>query len=95
MSTQNEHATNVLRLLCAETYFLCGMIASREMYGKSYFSLGVGEKTAVDNAVSSTVFANLASITPALFGSQPQAGFQTAQQAQQAQQADSQNPQTS
>ena len=58
---------NILKLICAELYFLAGLTASREMYGKSYYALGVGEKAAVDQAVNSQIFGNLATITPALF----------------------------
>jgi hypothetical protein len=58
---------NILKLICAELYFVASLNASREMYGKSYFSLGAGEKTAVDQAVNSQIFGNLSVITPALF----------------------------
>jgi hypothetical protein len=58
---------NVLKLICAELYFLGALSASREMYGKSYFALGAGEKTALDQAVWTNISGNLASITPALF----------------------------
>jgi hypothetical protein len=58
---------NILKLICAELYFLAGLNASREMYGKSYYALGVGEKAAVDQAVWSQISGNLATITPALF----------------------------
>jgi hypothetical protein len=46
--------TNLLRWISAELYFLLGMQAAREMFGKSYFSLGAGERIAVDNAVGLT-----------------------------------------
>jgi len=58
---------NLLKFISAELYFLAGLLASREMYGKSYYALGVGEKAAVDQAVNSQIFGNLATITPALF----------------------------
>ena len=61
---------NILKLICAELYFLAGMSVAREMYGKSYFALGVGEKAAVDQATNSQIFGNLASLTPALFAQQ-------------------------
>ena len=41
---------NVLKLISAEIYALLGLSAAREMYGKSYFSLGVGEKAAVGSS---------------------------------------------
>ncbi len=55
---------NLLKLVAAELYFSLGMRAAREMYGKSYFSLGVGEKLAVDQAVHQTVQANFQGLTP-------------------------------
>jgi hypothetical protein len=64
---------NLLKFISAELYFLAGLSASREMYGKSYFALGVGEKVAVDQAVNSQIFGNLATITPALFAPPTQA----------------------
>ena len=35
---------NLLRMIAAELHFLSGMTAAREMFGKSYFFLGAGEK---------------------------------------------------
>jgi len=64
---------NIMKLICAELYFLAGLNASREMFGKSYYALGVGEKVAVDQAVNSQIFGNLATITPALFAQPTQA----------------------
>ncbi len=69
---------NLLKLIAAEVFFLVGMQTSREMYGKSYFSLGVGEKGAVDQAVLANVGGNYRSITPEFLKTQstPQAvGF--------------------
>ena len=43
----DEYALNVLKLVASELRLLNGMTAAREMYGKSYFSLGIGEKIAV------------------------------------------------
>jgi hypothetical protein len=39
------------------------MTAAREMFGKSYFSLGLSEKFAVDQAVLGMVAANYQSLT--------------------------------
>jgi hypothetical protein len=58
--------TNLLRWISSELYFSLGMQASREMYEKSYFSLGIAEKTAVDNAVGAAVRANYQAMTPEL-----------------------------
>ena len=55
---------NLLRAIAAELHLLTGMTAAREMYGKSYFSLGVGEKAAVDQAVLAMVAANYQWLTP-------------------------------
>jgi len=71
--------TNLLRLVAAETFFLLSLNASREMFGKGYFSLGVSEKAAVDQAVLAAVGANYQSLTPEYLKSQtiPQTvGFQ-------------------
>ena len=74
--------TNILRLIASEFYFSLGMTAAREMFGKSYFALGVGEKAAVDQAVFLGVSANYQGITPELLGQKAIAqtlGFQAPQ----------------
>ncbi len=63
----SDFQLDVLKLVASELYFLTGMTASREMYGKSYFSLGVAEKAAVDQAVWTQISGNLAAITPQIF----------------------------
>ena len=63
MVNENDEL-NFIRLISAELYFLNCMTASREMYGKSYFSLGMVEKTAVDNATWGAIAALHASMTP-------------------------------
>jgi len=64
---------NLLKTVVAELYFSLGMQAAREMYGKSYFSLGVAEKVALDQMVQNSVNANFQALKPDL----PM--FQTAQ----------------
>jgi hypothetical protein len=54
---------NLMRAIAAELHFLNGMTAAREMYGKSYFSLGLGEKAAVDQAVFGMVAGNFQTLT--------------------------------
>jgi hypothetical protein len=54
---------NLMRAAVAELHFLAGMTAAREMFGKSCFSLGLGEKAAVDQAVLAGVGSNYAVIT--------------------------------
>jgi len=75
----SEFETNILKMIAAELYFVAGMNASREMYGKSYFSLGVAEKAAVDQIVLGAVGANFQAITPEMLKaqtSQQVSGFQ-------------------
>lgn len=69
MAKHDEFDTNLLRLLCASNFFLAGMIASREMYGKSYFALGATEKQVLDQAVLNSISGNFQSLTPGWFGS--------------------------
>jgi hypothetical protein len=64
--------TNLLRFIAAELYFLAAMNASREMHGKSYFALGVGEKSAVDQVVLATVAGNYQAVTEELLAGQSQ-----------------------
>ncbi len=79
---EQSYETKLLRLVAAETFFLCSMTASREMYAKSYFSLGVAEKQAVDQAVLIQIGGNFQALTLAWFGEQPEApkaGFHSAE----------------
>ena len=74
----HEHFEGLLlRLLAAELWLMVSMAASREMLGKSYFALGVAEKTSLDHWVAGTIAANFFSITPQLlrFHPTPVAGF--------------------
>jgi hypothetical protein len=82
MPNPNDHPfdTNLLRLLCAQTWSLISLTASRELFGKSYYSLSVAEKQAVDQAALNQIGANYNSMTPEyLKGSEPvaQIGFQS------------------
>jgi hypothetical protein len=75
-----EFETNLLRMIAAELYFSLGMQASHEMYGKSYFSLGVGERAAVDQAVLGGVGGNYQALTADFLRGEvakPPVGFQT------------------
>jgi hypothetical protein len=38
----DKFEANLLKVIAAELYFSLGLQAAREMYGKSYFSLGPG-----------------------------------------------------
>lgn len=64
MTKDEQFKINLLRMICAEQYFLSLLSASREMYGKSYFSLGVSEKQVLDQAVLNSIGGNYQSITP-------------------------------
>jgi len=71
--------TNLLRVVAAELFYLIGLQAAREMYGKSYFSLGLGEKAAVDQAVFAAIANNYQAMTPEFLKGQalkPPVGFQ-------------------
>jgi hypothetical protein len=72
MTKDEKLNQNLIRLICAENFFLASMNASREMYGKSYFSLGVAEKQALDQMVLNSILGNFQSLTPEWFGEQPQ-----------------------
>jgi hypothetical protein len=76
----NDFDTNLLKMAVAELYFLLGMQAAREMYGKSYFSLGVAEKATLDGVVWQNVSGNFQQLQPdfAMFQTaQKPVGFQT------------------
>lgn len=60
---ESSFDTNLLRFIAAHVVFSNVMAASREMYGKGYFSLGLGEKVAVDQAVAAHVGANFPLLT--------------------------------
>jgi hypothetical protein len=77
---EEKFSDNLMRAVAAELHFLNGMTAAREMFGKSYFSLGVSEKIAVDQAVLGMVAANYQSLTAESLAAQAspqQAGFGT------------------
>ena len=65
-----KFSDNILRMIAADVHALLGLTAAREMYGKSYFALGIGEKAAVDQAVTGLVGANYQTITPAFLADQ-------------------------
>ena len=55
---------NLLRMIAAQLQFANAMNAAREMFGRSYFSLGAPEKAAVDQAVLAATAGNYQVITP-------------------------------
>jgi hypothetical protein len=81
---EEKFSDNLMRAIAAELHFLNGMTVAREMFGKSYFALGIGEKAAVDQAVTTMVASNYQVVmTPEGLASQvPQqpAGFRAHEQ---------------
>src|SRR6266478_10162783 len=62
--TMEDFDRNLLRMITAELLLLNGMTLAREMYGKSNFALGIGEKIAVDQTVLNMLSGNYQMITP-------------------------------
>jgi hypothetical protein len=87
-----DYAENLLRYCAANLQFQSAMQAAHQMYGKSYFALGVGEKLAVDQAVQSFLASNFQGMIPEYFAGKqgPAVGFLAGVQA--AAQADKQSP---
>ena len=77
---EEKFSDNLMRAITAELLFLNGMTAAREMFGKSYFSLGTGEKVAVDQAVLSMIAGNYQMLTAEFLAAQKASepmGFRT------------------
>ena len=62
---------NLLRATVAQLQLLTTLTTAREMFGKSYFSLGAGERTAADEAAWRIIAANYQSLTREALASQP------------------------
>ncbi len=60
----DEFQTNLLRLIASEFYLLASLQTAKEMFGKSYFTLGLGEKNTVDQTVLQMVGGNYQNMTP-------------------------------
>jgi hypothetical protein len=73
MSKEDQFENVLIRLAVSSLFSSVSLQVSREMYGKSYFSLGQGEKLAVDQAAFGLVSANFQAMTEEglrkLFGS--------------------------
>lgn len=67
---EEKFSDNLLRAIAANLHLLVGMTAAREMFAKSYFSLGVSEKVTVDQTVWSMVAGNYQGLTPEMLASQ-------------------------
>ena len=55
---EEKYSENLLRAIASELHALTGLTVAREMFGKSYFALGLGEKQVVDQAVTAMVASN-------------------------------------
>lgn len=76
---EEKFETNVLRMIAALSWSSLLLQASRDLFGKGYYSLAATEKQAVDQAVFAQLSANFQAITPDLLGATPvanRAGFQ-------------------
>ena len=76
---EEKFETNVLRMIAASIYSSLCLQTSRELFGKSYYSLGAVEKSAVDKAAFEQMSGNFQAITPGLLATPPPAnpvGFQ-------------------
>jgi hypothetical protein len=67
---EENFSDNLLRAITAHLHLLAGMTAAREMFSKSYFSLGVGEKATVDQTVLNMVAGNYQALTTEALASQ-------------------------
>jgi hypothetical protein len=65
-----KFAVNLLRVLGAQLALQSSLAVAREMFGKSYLSLGHGEKVAVDQAVFGYTVANYQTLTPEFLADQ-------------------------
>ncbi len=63
---EEKFETNLVKMIAAELYYLASLQTAREIFSKSYFSLGAAEKVAVDQMVLGTIGANFQAITPQL-----------------------------
>lgn len=61
---EEDFLTNVARMIAASAYSSFLLQVAREMFGKSYFELGVGEKTVADQAAFVMMAAHYQSVTP-------------------------------
>jgi hypothetical protein len=67
---EEKFSDNLFRMIAAELHFLNTMTVAREMYGRGYFSLGVGERQVVDQTLFQTISGNYQALTPEFLASQ-------------------------
>jgi hypothetical protein len=75
----SEFDTNIIRAQLAVTWFATTLQVSRDLFGKSYLSLSVPERMAVDQMMLGFVSSNFQAITPEWLAAQqarPPMGFQ-------------------
>jgi hypothetical protein len=75
---EDQFTENLLRALLAHAMLANAMTAAREVFGKSYFSLGLPERAAVDQMVRGFVGSDYHAITPGYLAEQqphPPMGF--------------------
>ncbi|HSS97461.1 MAG TPA: hypothetical protein VLK33_10540 [Terriglobales bacterium] len=70
MASSEDFTTNMLRMICASVYSSACMQTAREMFGKSYFALGVAEKVTVDQTTLLMIASNYQNVTPEVLASQ-------------------------
>jgi hypothetical protein len=63
----DEYAENLLRAAVAQLQLLSTLVAAREMFGKSYWSLGAGERVAVDQTAYAMAGMNYQDLTREAF----------------------------
>jgi hypothetical protein len=54
----DDFSINLMRLIAAQQFYMAALQTSREMFGKSYFSLGTQEKNSVDQTMLQNIGAN-------------------------------------
>jgi hypothetical protein len=68
---EENFSENLMRAVVAELRVLNLQTASREMFGRGYFSLGMGDKMAVDQVVQAAVGRYYSAVTPELLARAP------------------------
>lgn len=69
---EEDFQSNLLKMIAASAYSGFCLAASRELFGKSYYALGLVEKEACDRTALGQVLTNYREITPALLSNAPQ-----------------------
>ena len=65
-----KFAVNLLRMIAAELHLQSVIAASRAMFGREFFSLGVGERATLDQSVMGHLAGYYHPITPEFLESQ-------------------------